>query len=97
MYKSMGWFVVNLLLNVVYIADTVMQFFRAYYDADGRIVYGLRTIARNYFFSRKFILDFIASFPMQVNGYSSVIFTEFLVLFSHKAIIYFWALSACHL
>jgi len=46
-----------------------MQFFRAYYDSDGRIVYELRIIARNYFFSKNFVLDFIASFPMQLAIY----------------------------
>jgi len=66
MYHNIGWFFVNMLLNLVYIADTIMQFFKAYYDKDGRIVYELRKIAKNYFFSINFLLNLIASFPMQL-------------------------------
>ena len=48
-------------------ADMIMRFFRAYYDEDGLLVYELRRIARNYLFSRYFILDLIASFPTVVS------------------------------
>jgi hypothetical protein len=45
-----------------------MHFFRAYYDVNGILVYELRKIAKNYFFSVGFVLNLIASFPIQVSA-----------------------------
>ena len=49
-------------------ADTCMQFFRAYYDGNGVIVYELRRIAKHYVISGQFFLNLLASFPMQVSA-----------------------------
>ena len=50
---------------VLLIVDTFMLFFRAYYNRDGLLVYDLRKIARNYLCSGAFIVNLIASLPMQ--------------------------------
>jgi len=63
MYANIGWFIVNVFLNVVYMVDTIMQFFRAYYDENGVIVYELRRIAKHYVFSGQFFLNLLACFP----------------------------------
>ncbi|KAL7543046.1 hypothetical protein ACHAXR_012355 [Thalassiosira sp. AJA248-18] len=65
MYHNTGWFAVNVGTNCPPTVDTFMQFFRAYYTEDGLLVYELRRIAKNYLFSRNFVLNLIASFPMQ--------------------------------
>eukprot|EP00984_Skeletonema_dohrnii_P031979 scaffold25271_cov86-Skeletonema_dohrnii-CCMP3373.AAC.2 len=65
MIHQTGWLVVNLIINGIYIIDTFMQFFRAYYDDEGMLVYELKKIARNYGCSRQFILNLISCFPTQ--------------------------------
>ena len=70
MYKIGAWNAFNIFLNAIYIVDTFMQFFRAYYDDDGKLVYNLRTIRRNYFFSSYFWLNLVACFPSQAILYS---------------------------
>ena len=47
-----------------------MQFFRAYYDENGVIVYELRKIAMHYIFSGSFFINLLAAFPMQVRDTS---------------------------
>ena len=70
LYIHPGWFGFNMLLNMIYVTDTFMHFFRAYYDDDGKLVYNLRTIQRNYFFSAQFWLNLLACFPAQAIIYS---------------------------
>lgn len=65
MIHQTGWLVVNLIINGIYIIDTFIQFFRAYYDDEGMLVYELKKIARNYGCSRQFILNLISCFPTQ--------------------------------
>lgn len=62
---QMGWLVINLVINALYIIDTFMQFFRAYHDHEGMLVYELKKIARNYGCSGQFILNLLSCFPTQ--------------------------------
>jgi hypothetical protein len=65
MLHNLGWLIVNLTANVIFIIDMFMHFFRAYYDDEGIIVYDLKKIARNYGLSRQFVLNLISCFPTQ--------------------------------
>mmetsp|Transcript_494 Transcript_494/g.632 ORF Transcript_494/g.632 Transcript_494/m.632 type:complete len:564 (+) Transcript_494:215-1906(+) len=65
MLHQMGWLVVNFVINALYIIDTFMQFFRAYHDDEGMLVYELKKIARNYGCSGQFILNLLSCFPSQ--------------------------------
>ena len=65
MLNQYGWLWFNLIINLIYIIDAFMLFFRAYYDEEGMLVYELKKIARNYGCSRQFILNFISCFPTQ--------------------------------
>ena len=57
------------LFFISFIVDTILLFFRAYYNEDGVIVYELRRIARNYVFSGRFFFHLLASAPLQVRTY----------------------------
>ncbi len=65
MLHQTGWLLINLIINVIYIMDTFILFFRAYYDDEGILVYELKKIARNYGCSRQFLLNLISCFPTE--------------------------------
>lgn len=71
MYKIKPWLGFNMFLNMLYIIDTFMYFFRAYYDENGKLVYNLRMIRRKYFFSSYFWLNLVACFPAQAILYAT--------------------------
>ena len=54
-------------LEIAALVDTFMQFFRAYYDENGIIVYDLRRISKHYVTSGHFFMNLLASAPMQVS------------------------------
>ena len=78
MLHQTGWFVINLIINVIYIIDMFMQFFRAYYNDEGILEYELKKIARNYLCSRQFLLNLISCFPTQslLFGLDRVVYHE---------------------
>lgn len=45
---SIGWLVVNVIVNGVFFVDTFLYFFRAYRTKDGKLVFNLRTIQKQY-------------------------------------------------
>lgn len=55
-----------ILLLLLCIVDTFMQFFRAYYDENGFLVFDLRRIRRNYL-RGWFVVNLIASAPVTVS------------------------------
>lgn len=58
-------FVIGLIINVIFIVDTVLIFFKAYVDGDGKLVVFRSTIARKYLTSW-FVVDVLACFPSDV-------------------------------
>lgn len=61
----------NGLVNLIFMVDTFLAFFRAYYDKSGRLVYSLKTIRKNYIRSGWFFINVLASLPT-----SSIIYKE---------------------
>ena len=45
---SIGWLVVNVIVNAVFFVDTFLYFFRAYRTDDGKLVFNLRKIQKRY-------------------------------------------------
>ncbi|KAL7549143.1 hypothetical protein ACHAWF_012412 [Thalassiosira exigua] len=68
MVKSFSIF--NTVLNVVFLLDTFLHFFRAYRDKDGHIVFCLKTIQRSYIRSGWFFVNILASLPATTLFYS---------------------------
>lgn len=63
--SNFGYTIFNVTLNIFFIADTVLGFFRAYRDKNERIVYSLATIRRKYIKSGWFLINFLAAIPAQ--------------------------------
>mmetsp|Transcript_28467 Transcript_28467/g.45875 ORF Transcript_28467/g.45875 Transcript_28467/m.45875 type:complete len:784 (+) Transcript_28467:377-2728(+) len=62
MYSHGYYFLFGTILNVFFIADTTMNFFRAYFTEMGRLVFDRRKIVRHYLFGW-FWVDCLACFP----------------------------------
>ena len=45
---SIGWLLVNVIVNAVFFVDTFLYFFRAYRTDDGKLVFNLRKIQKRY-------------------------------------------------
>lgn len=58
-----GFMVFNMIVNMTFLVDTFLAFFRAYRDANGRLVYSLKSIRRNYIRSGWFFVNILASIP----------------------------------
>jgi len=68
---SLGFMIFNTFTNALFLVDTILAFFRAYRDKNGRIVYSLKTIGRRYIRSGWFFVNLLASLPA-----SSLIYRE---------------------
>ncbi|KAL7535358.1 hypothetical protein ACHAXR_006440 [Thalassiosira sp. AJA248-18] len=60
-YES--YFIFNTIVNMAFFVDTFLAFFRAYRDKNGRIVFNLKTIAKQYIKSGWFFINLLASLP----------------------------------
>mmetsp|Transcript_5639 Transcript_5639/g.14109 ORF Transcript_5639/g.14109 Transcript_5639/m.14109 type:complete len:550 (-) Transcript_5639:868-2517(-) len=63
--------ILNLIINATFIVDTFLSFFRAYRDKNGRLVYRLKTIGRNYIRSGWFFVNVLASIPTSAFMYAN--------------------------
>ena len=68
--ESLENFIIGLLVNLVFVVDTVLIFFKAYVDGDGKLVVFRSTIARRYLTSW-FVVDVLACFPSDVILYAT--------------------------
>ena len=58
------WYMIfNTCLNLCFLIDTFLSFFRAYRDEHGRMVFSLRSIRRHYIRSGWFFVNLLASIP----------------------------------
>ena len=62
-----GFMIFNMIVNMTFLVDTFLAFFRAYRDANGRLVYSLKSIRRNYIRSGWFFVNLLASIPSSVS------------------------------
>mmetsp|Transcript_20736 Transcript_20736/g.33787 ORF Transcript_20736/g.33787 Transcript_20736/m.33787 type:complete len:609 (+) Transcript_20736:367-2193(+) len=60
--KSNVWLTINVLINVAFVIDTFLYFFRAYYDDRGFLILDSRKIARTYVRST-FVFNLLSCFP----------------------------------
>jgi hypothetical protein len=67
--KSTGFVIFNILIDTVFFVDTFLQFFRAYRDENGCLVYSLTSIRRNYIRSGFFFFNLIAAMPTTLLAY----------------------------
>ena len=89
-------FYLPLYLSFHLSVDTILLFFRAYYNEDGVIVYELRRIARNYVFSGRFFVHLLASAPLQVRTYKYYVTTQIhTYTYTHKLALLFRLFSLC--
>ena len=69
--QSIGWMVTDIIIDLLFLADLMLNFFMAYFDEEEEIVTDRRKIVKNYLRSW-FILDLVALLPfnylMQDNG-----------------------------
>lgn len=63
MHSSTAWFAFNVVVNLIFLFDAFLQFFRAYRDDSGTLVFSLVAIRKNYIRSGWFFMNLLASFP----------------------------------
>ena len=71
---TIGWMIIGYIIDLLFTADLILNFFFAYYDKNGELVYNRKKIAYRYLLSW-FIIDFIAIIPFDIffnNNYNSL-------------------------
>ena len=63
LYTNTRFFIFNTVLDVLFVTDSILWFFRAYKDKNGRTIFSLRSIARRYVTSGWFLINLLASTP----------------------------------
>mmetsp|Transcript_10143 Transcript_10143/g.28690 ORF Transcript_10143/g.28690 Transcript_10143/m.28690 type:complete len:720 (-) Transcript_10143:98-2257(-) len=58
-------FLFGTFINIVFILDVILNFFRAYYDDRGRMVFNRHKIMRHYLYGW-FVVDLLACFPVDM-------------------------------
>ena len=69
-----AWFLVELIVNILFFGDFIVNCLTAYYDSDGKLITDVPKILWNYAKSWM-IIDFIAFFPFDIIAIVSGIYT----------------------
>ena len=71
---SIGWIIADTTVDLLFLADLILNFFFAYYDEDEKLIYDRKKIALKYL-TGWFIIDFVAIVPFglfQSRDYNSL-------------------------
>lgn len=71
--NDLGFLIVNLLIDFVFLTDIVLNFFTTYVDENKDEVYEHKKIIRHYL-KTTFIIDFIASFP--IDNFAAMVYRD---------------------
>ena len=64
--KPLGQCLVDLLIDILFISDMLLNLRTAYYNEDNELVLDAKTIYREYLCSTWFVIDFLAVFPFDL-------------------------------
>ena len=64
--KPLGQCIIDILIDVLFIVDMLLNLRTVYYDEEGQLVLQPRTIYRKYLCSHWFVIDFLAVFPFDI-------------------------------